>query len=1548
MRKSLVVLLALICGLLFSATAAAEAEAAKVLIFSGTTGYRHEGGDQAIRADVVQMLKQKLGDRGIETVYRTCNGMGTAINGGALVNGESPTSGTPAGCRNTTVGSPAIFTEEYLEQFDAVFFWQASSKARGADGNTNYLLNATEKEAFEEYVENGGGVAVGHGSSSFGTDASVWPWFDANNSSSLVGATMPGHGPTDINIRAGIQVADPHHPSTKDLPRMFLFGDEHYTWSRNVRGDKHVLLTLDRYNTMPGSNYTTTPTPSGHNPANMGADHPLSWCDIFEGSRTWVTGMGHFAASYLENNGEGPLMKHIIGGVAWAAGVEGADSDCGGTDWSNYQRTVLTTNVRGPIGIDIAKDGKVYWTEIGTQSVQSSGNLKVFNPDNNQVNTVLTLQTYAGYESSNHGVLGMALDPDFENNRYVYIYYSVYDGPTPNDSWRMGYNRVSRFTLNAAGTSVVPNSEQEILRVPSVRIGNNNKDGFNTNNNTAHQGGALSFDSEGNLYLGTGDDVDARGTSQDYVPMDQRYPGRFDARLTSANTNSLMGKILRIKPLPNASGEAGPGTTYEIPEGNMFEPGTPNARPEIYAMGLRNPFSIHADPKIPGRVVIGEYAHDASSNSAARGTAGIIEWNDIREPGFLGWPYCMGDNSPTNSATRYTWPSGPSGAVYDCSANQIENDAAFNDGLENIPGPAVPATIWRKYGDSQPQRFGSLGSGMDPITGPVYRYSNQNQSAGRWPAYWDGAWIYANMQQTWKEARVDEDSGQLISTYPIFGLSALGGSNASTYSMKFGPDGALYFVRWATNCCRTAINNGTHEIVKIEFTANDCVADDEDPIVTPSVSGNPSPNGGGAFANLATLSLSATDTGCSGVDRIEYSNNGPAGNWQTYNAANKPTYTVGTHTVYFRAVDNFGNVSEPQSIEIKVDAVADTTPPTLDVDVSGTSAGGNRYSGSATLTAEASDESGVGQIQYRVNGGAWTNYSGPITFNTVGTRIVQFRVADLSEDANVTTVTRQVSVVPAGSCQPAMSDEFDGGTFNQSRWSYRWGGNATPPALPTVSNGMLNFQLGSWAVDLDRPGPIHFIGQPLPEGDFTMEAKISAPNLHTDTGSTGTLQYAQVGLMIYQNNDHWAKVDRTRNADGNGNTHTQFESAHETGGTRQLGTRTPGAPGLSGTTDPPGNFWGIRIRVQNGQLSGDYTLNPDAANPTWNSIPWASGGPGSNLNGIMPPANGPRYVGLFGGSGSIMTQVDWVRVTPDSVGSCEDEVAPTTIAEVDPDSPDGNNGWYTSNAAVTLTAADDFSEAEDIETQWRLGSDGNFSGYSAPIQVVTDGEHDIQFRSIDEAGNVEDTKSVSVKVDKTAPTASHALNPASGPYYQPTEVTLTLAANDETSGLDRIEFNSGSGWQVYNPGAKPTFSDPGNYQISYRAFDNAGNVSAENSVSFTIGAEAPAALKISGKKKLTLKGKKAGKVKLTVANTGGSEATGVKICVKAPKKKVKTKKCVSVGSIAAGSKKAKTLSFKAMKKFVAKKFSATVKVTVTGKSGDTNLKQTYKIKLKKK
>src|SRR5690606_18804122 len=128
----------------------------------------------------------------------------------------------------------------------------------------------------------------------------------------------------------------------------------------------------------------------------------------------------------------------------------------------------------------------------------------------NTSTVVATIPTRADHGNSEDGVLGMSLEPGFDlsdpNKRDVYVYYSPrFPSFTSSPDYMVGYNLISRFTLNAAGTATV--AEQPILQVPKVKV-NGSPDwcpgpqSCSTGNGPGHVGGAsLVFDGEGNLYV---------------------------------------------------------------------------------------------------------------------------------------------------------------------------------------------------------------------------------------------------------------------------------------------------------------------------------------------------------------------------------------------------------------------------------------------------------------------------------------------------------------------------------------------------------------------------------------------------------------------------------------------------------------------------------------------------------------------------------------------------------------------------------------------------------------------------------------------------------------------------------------------------------------------------------------------------------------------------------------------------------------------------------------------------------------------------------------
>ncbi|MEU8271348.1 PQQ-dependent sugar dehydrogenase [Sphaerisporangium sp. NPDC049002] len=393
------------------------------------------------------------------------------------------------------------------------------------------------------------------------------------------------------------------------------------------------------------------------------------------------------------------------------------------------------------------------------------------------------------YNHDEEGLQGVGVDPAFATNRRVYLYYApplstpAGDAPATGSDWSawQGVNRLSRFTLTA-DWKIQAGSEVRILDVAADR-------GI-----CCHVGGDIDFDAAGNLYLSTGDDSNPFDSSG-YDPIDERADRNpsYDAQRTSANTNDLRGKVLRIKVNDNG--------TYSIPAGNMFAPGTANTRPEIYAMGFRNPFRMSVD-KATGVVYLGDYGPDAGAASASRGPGGQVEFNRVTGPGFYGWPYCTGDNTVAETYNEYDFATGVSGAKFNC-AGGATNNSFRNTGMTTLP-PAKPA--WIKYGgdSGSPPEFG--GGSESPMGGPVYHYDAALNSAVKFPQSLDGVFFAGEFGRGWIKAIEVGANGSrgAISSFPFTGKQVM--------DTAFGPDGALYVLDYGTGYFGGDANSALYRI----------------------------------------------------------------------------------------------------------------------------------------------------------------------------------------------------------------------------------------------------------------------------------------------------------------------------------------------------------------------------------------------------------------------------------------------------------------------------------------------------------------------------------------------------------------------------------------------------------------------------------------------------------------------------------------------------------------------------------------------------------------
>ncbi|MDH6181902.1 sugar phosphate isomerase/epimerase/putative cell wall-binding protein/glucose/arabinose dehydrogenase [Microbacteriaceae bacterium SG_E_30_P1] len=499
-----------------------------------------------------------------------------------------------------------------------------------------------------------------------------------------------------------------------------------------------------------------------------------------------------------------------------AAAHDGVDHDAepgaeSALDWSNYEKVLITRDVGEPIDLAILPDERIIHTA-------RNGDLRLTDPSTGVTDVVATLPVYANSED---GLQTVALDPGFDENSWVYLVYApldadgdgVPDTPTGSapqmlpegetveywDQW-LGVNRLSRFEWT--GDTIDLASEQVILDIEVQR------------GQCCHVGADIDFDADGNLYLSTGDNTPASTPGANGFAPNNDAPGMnpgFDARRGAGNTNDLRGKILRIHVEDDGS--------YTIPDGNLFEPGTELTRPEIFVMGVRNPFRIEVDPQT-NSLSWADYGPDASAavaETADRGPMGLVEWNVVAldDPHNGGWPFVTGDNFAYND---WDFATGTPGGFFD--PDNLVNDSAWNTGLTELP-PARPSTLY--YGDSpgdQPWdelvNFGS-GSGQGPMGGPVYHFDESNPSESKLPEYWDGKAFMGEFSQDYVAAfTVDWDAFDVTHIEDFLPNAALSAANQPIHDnpmdLEFGPDGAMYTLEYGDGFFRANPDAGLYRI----------------------------------------------------------------------------------------------------------------------------------------------------------------------------------------------------------------------------------------------------------------------------------------------------------------------------------------------------------------------------------------------------------------------------------------------------------------------------------------------------------------------------------------------------------------------------------------------------------------------------------------------------------------------------------------------------------------------------------------------------------------
>ncbi|HMJ07204.1 MAG TPA: PQQ-dependent sugar dehydrogenase, partial [Chthoniobacterales bacterium] len=244
---------------------------------------------------------------------------------------------------------------------------------------------------------------------------------------------------------------------------------------------------------------------------------------------------------------------------------------------AGFTETQVGTNVgSSPTAMQIAPDGRIFVCLQG-------GQLRVIKNDALLAAPFVSLSVDANGE---RGLLGVAFDPAFATNQFVYLYYTVSSAPV--------HNRISRFTAN--GDVALPGSEMVLMDLD------------NLSGATNHNGGAIHFGPDGKLYVAVGENANASN---------------------SQSIANRLGKILRLNsdgsiPLDNPASFPGiTGTTTGLNRA-------------IWSVGLRNPFTFTFQ-RGTGRMIINDVGQSAWE-----------EINDGIAGSNYGWSVCEGNCVPLN------------------------------------------------------------------------------------------------------------------------------------------------------------------------------------------------------------------------------------------------------------------------------------------------------------------------------------------------------------------------------------------------------------------------------------------------------------------------------------------------------------------------------------------------------------------------------------------------------------------------------------------------------------------------------------------------------------------------------------------------------------------------------------------------------------------------------------------------------------------------------------------------------------------------------------
>ncbi|HEY3274748.1 MAG TPA: PKD domain-containing protein [Methanocella sp.] len=551
----------------------------------------------------------------------------------------------------------------------------------------------------------------------------------------------------------------------------------------------------------------------------------------------------------------------------------------------------------------------------------------------------------------------------------------------------------------------------------------------------------------------------------------------------------------------------------------------------------------------------------------------------------------------------------------------------------------------------------------------------------------------------------------------------------------------------------TVANDGGSSTRQIE---NYIIVNDRTlPVTTISVFGDLQ---NGQYHGDACVLLSATDNaGGSGVNRTEYSYDGAS--WNIYTDPFNVS-AIGSTTIYYRSVDNAGNI-EATGIRVIVIANPDTIAPATTYRLDGTAGSNGWYRSSVQITLSASDNmggSGIARTLYRIGAtGPWTTYVSPLAISAEGTTTLYYYSTDNAENAepagsvDVKIDTTAPTVTGTCTTQPnengwynadvtvhfAASDMLSGlaSTTPDTVISTEGADNAITGTATDAAGNMASFTVSG--IKIDRTAPA-IAGTRLtdPNSRGWNNGDVTVCFLASD-GLSGLKTPAVENVVITAEGSNQQATRTAEDLAGN------------------TATATVGSINID-RTDPvltcyrtPANQYGWN----NGPVTVSFSARDDLSGiDAYSEYPMEFTCEGTNM-GVAGSARDRA-------GNAVNLQVNGINI----------DFTPPMITGAATTAPNAN-GWYNTDVTVSFTATDGRSGVDTITPDVILSTEGT--------------DNQAAGTATDKAGNSASVIIDGIKIDKTAPTITgRAMTGPNANGWYNSDVIVSFSATDALSGLE--------------------------------------------------------------------------------------------------------------------------------------------------------------------